>query len=136
VFDPGHIVKGGKKSTGSEKVSDTPEGIAYLDYETFLSVELRVGKIVDVKEHPHADKLYVVAIDDGNDENRTVCAGLKEYYSAEDMVGMNVVFVANLKPRKLRGVMSEGMMLAADDGEGQVKLVTIDGDISPGSLVR
>jgi methionine--tRNA ligase beta chain len=61
---------------------------------------------------------------------------LKEYYSAEDMVGMNVVFVANLKPRKLRGVMSEGMMLAADDGEGQVKLVTIDGDISPGSLVR
>jgi tRNA-binding EMAP/Myf-like protein len=52
------------------------------------------------------------------------------------MVGMNVVFVANLKPRKLRGVMSEGMMLAADDGEGQVKLVTIDGDINPGSLVR
>ena len=117
-------------------MSDTPEGIAYLDYETFLSVELRVGKIVDVKEHPNADKLYVVAIDDGNDENRTVCAGLKEYYSVEDMVGMNVVFVANLKPRKLRGVMSEGMMLAADDGEGRVKLVTIDGDISPGSLVR
>ena len=52
------------------------------------------------------------------------------------MSGKNVVFVANLKPRKLRGVMSEGMMLAADDDDGNVRLVTIDGDISPGSLVR
>ena len=52
------------------------------------------------------------------------------------MTGKSVVFVANLKPRKLRGVMSEGMMLAADDGEGGVKLVTIDGDISTGSQVR
>jgi len=134
--DPGHIVKGGKKSIGSDKMRDAPEGITYLDYETFMEVELRVGKIIDVEEHPDADKLYVVTIDDGSDEDRTVCAGLKEYYSAQDMVGMMVVFVANLKPRKLRGVMSDGMMLAADDGEGQVKLVTIDGEISPGSLVR
>jgi len=61
---------------------------------------------------------------------------LKEYYSAEDMVGKSVVFVANLKPRKLRGVMSEGMMLAADDGNGSVRLITLDGDITPGSQVR
>ena len=52
------------------------------------------------------------------------------------MIGKSVVFVANLKPRKLRGVMSEGMMLAADDGNGSVRLITLDGDITPGSQVR
>ena len=134
--DPGHVVKGGKKKQGSEKVSEVPEGITYLDYETFLEVDLRVGMIINVDEHPDADKLYIVSIDDGSNESRTVCAGLKDYYSAKDLVGMRVVFVANLKPRKLRGVMSEGMLLAADDGQGQVKLITIDGDISPGSQVR
>ena len=92
--------------------------------------------ITDVSDHENADKLFVVTIDDGSENGRTICAGLKEYYTAEEMVGKSVVFVANLKPRKLRGVMSEGMMLAADDGNGGVKLVTIDGDISPGSQVR
>ena len=107
-----------------------------MDYETFLEVDLRVGKITNVDEHPDADKLYIVGIDDGSNESRTLCAGLKDYYSAKDLVGMSVVFVANLKPRKLRGVMSDGMLLAADDGQGQVKLVTIDGEISSGSQVR
>lgn len=113
-----------------------PEGTTHLDFETFMEVELRVGKITEVTDHDNADKLFVVSIDDGSEEGRTICAGLKEYYTAEQMVGKSVVFVANLKPRKLRGVMSEGMMLAADDGNGGVKLVTIDGDISPGSEVR
>jgi methionyl-tRNA synthetase len=101
-----------------------------------MEVELRVGQIMAVDDHPNADKLFVVNIDDGSDEGRTVCAGLKDYYEAEEMVGKSIVFVANLKPRKLRGVMSEGMMLAADDGEGGVRLVSIDGDISVGSRVR
>ena len=101
-----------------------------------MEVELRVGKIIDVSNHENADKLYVVKIDDGSENGRTICAGLKEYYTSEEMNGKSVVFVANLKPRKLRGVMSEGMMLAADDGKGGVKLVTIDGDIEPGSQVR
>ena len=113
-----------------------PEGITYLNFETFMEVELRVGKIISVNDHDNADKLYVVKLDDGSEEGRTICAGLKEYYQADEMVGKLVVFVANLKPRKLRGVMSEGMMLAADDDNGSVKLLTIDGDISIGSLVR
>ena len=61
---------------------------------------------------------------------------MKDYYTVDEMVEKSVVFVANLKPRKLRGILSEGMMLAADDGNGGVKLVTIDGDIASGSLVR
>ena len=113
-----------------------PEGVTYLVFETFMQVELRVGKIISVEDHENADKLFVVKIDDGSEESRTICAGLKEYYSASEMTGKNVVFVANLKPRKLRGVMSEGMMLAADDDNGNVRLVTIDGDISSGCLVR
>jgi methionyl-tRNA synthetase len=80
--------------------------------------------------------LYVVHLDDGTEEPRTICAGLKAYYSPEEMTGKMVVFVENLAPRPLRGITSEGMMLAADDGEGNVKLITVDGDISTGSTVR
>ncbi len=113
-----------------------PEGITYLDFDTFLKVNLRVGKIKTVEDHPNADKLYVVKLDDGTDDGRTICAGLKEYYKPEEMEGKLVVFVENLKPRPLRGVTSEGMMLAADNGDGTVRLVTIDGSIEPGSQVR
>ena len=91
--------------------------------------------IRNVEEHPNADKLYVISLDDGG-AGRTICAGLKEYYSIEELTGKSVVFVANLKPRPLRGITSEGMMLAADDESGNVKLVTIDGEIKTGSLVR
>ena len=137
---PAHTVKGGKKnknkSTEETKMTEAPEGIAYLDFETFMKVDLRVGKIHTVEDHPNADRLFVVSIDDGTEQGRTICAGLKEYYSADEMIGKSVVFVANLKPRSLRGVNSEGMMLAADDGEGNVRLITIDGDISTGSQVR
>ena len=130
-----HAVKGGKKEKKNME-KETPEGIEYLDFDTFMKTELRVGKILSVEDHPNADKLYVVHLDDGSESGRTICAGIKAYYSAEDLVNKSVVFVANLKPRPLRGVVSEGMMLAADDGNDVVKLVTIDGEISTGSLVR
>ena len=134
--DTVHGVKGGKKKNkGGKKVKEV-EGIAYLDFESFMSVDLRTGTIDSVDDHPNADRLYVVKINDGTEEGRTICAGLKEYYKPDEMVGKAIVFVANLAPRSLRGVTSEGMMLAADDGEGNVKLITIDGDISQGSQVR
>ena len=137
--DPGHGVKGSgnKSKTKEEKqMEKAPEGTTFLDFDTFMSVELRTGTITTVEDHPNADKLYVVSIDDGTDGGRTVCAGLKPYYTIEEMTGKQVVFVANLEPRKLRGVMSEGMICAADDGEGAVKLITIDGEIGNGSRVR
>ncbi len=133
MFPATHAVKGGKK--GGKKMSKEVEGIKYLDFNDFMKVELKVGKIVKVEEHPNADKLYVISLDDGSD-GRTICAGIKEYYSIDELTGKSVVFVANLKPRPLRGVTSQGMMLAADDGNGVVKLVTIDGEISTGSQVR
>ena len=138
--DPGHGVKGTGKGKGkkkeAEKMKETPEGTTTLDFETFMQVDLRTGTITSVEDHPNADKLYVVTIDDGSESGRTVCAGLKEFYTPEEMTGKSVVFVANLAPRKLRGILSEGMICAADDGEGAVRLITIDGDIRPGSQVR
>ena len=137
--DPGHGVKGsGKKTKATEdnNMSKAPEGTTFLDFETFMTVELRTGLITSVEDHPNADKLYVVKIDDGSESGRTVCAGLKPYYTMEEMAGKQVVFVANLEPRKLRGVVSEGMICAADDGQGSVKLITVDGEISNGSRVR
>ncbi len=126
-------IKGVKKKKEEEKMT---EGVTYLDFETFTKTELKVGRITSVEEHANADKLYVVKIDDGTDEGRTICAGIKEYYSIEQLQDKLVVFVANLKPRKLRGIMSEGMMLAADDGNDRVCLITIDGDIAVGSNVK
>ena len=126
-------IKGVKKKKEEEKMT---EGVTYLDFETFTKTELKVGRITSVEDHDNADKLYVVKIDDGTDEGRTICAGIKEYYSIEQLQNKLVVFVANLKPRKLRGVMSEGMMLAADDGNERVCLITIDGDIAVGSNVK
>ena len=107
-----------------------------MDYSTFTQMELKTGRIESVEDHPDADNLYVLHIGDGSDEGRALCAGLKPFYSKSEMTGMTIVFVSNLKPRKLRGVLSEGMLLAADDDDGNVRLVTIHGDISPGSNVR
>ena len=130
-----HSVKGGKKK-GGKKMDKKIEGIKWLNFEDFMKVELRACIITKVEDHPDADKLYVVKVDDGSESGRTICAGLKPYYSKESMEGKSVVVVCNLEPRKLRGVMSEGMLLAADDENGNVKLITIDGEINSGSRIR
>ena len=138
-LDLENIVKSETSLSNSiDKLDDSVNngGSDYINFEDFLKVEMKTGKIVLVEDHPNADKLYVITIEDAPDSTRKVCAGLKEYYTIEDLEGLNVAFVANLEPRKLRGITSEGMLLAADDGNGNVKLLTIDGDIIPGSKIR
>jgi len=129
-----------EESLSDSKDNDSPtpreKGGDYIDFDDFMKVEMRTGRIVSVEDHPNADKLFVITIDEGSDSTRTVCAGLKGHYEASELEGLNVVFVANLEPRKLRGVMSEGMILAADDGDGGVKVLTTEGDIHSGSRVR
>ena len=112
------------------------DGDDYIEFEDFLKVQMRTGKITSVEDHPNADKLLVIKIEDGPGTSRTVCAGLKGIYQESELLGLNVVYVANLAPRELRGVLSEGMILAADDGDGNVRLLTPDGEITPGSTVR
>ena len=130
-----------EKSLADSKDNESPPdeddtGDGLIDFEDFVKVEMRTGKIVSVEDHPNADKLFVVEIQDGPESTRTVCAGLKGHYTASQLEGLDVVFVANLRPRKLRGVLSEGMLLAADDEDGNVRVLTPQSDMPPGSLVR
>lgn len=78
----------------------------YVSFDEFAKLDLRVGKIIEVNDHPNADRLYVVKVDLG-DEVRQLVAGLKKYYKPEELLGHYVVIIANLEPKKLRGVESQ-----------------------------
>jgi len=105
-----------------------------ISVEDFAKVELRVAQVVAAEKHPNADKLLVLRLSLGNEE-RTVVSGIAKWYRPEDLVGKKVVLVANLKPARLRGVESQGMILAAQEGEDLV-LVTVDGEIPAGAVVK
>jgi len=97
-----------------------------LEEKKIFPLNLKVAKIIDVKDHPDAEKLYVLQIDLGT-EKRQLVAGLKQHYSHEQLLGKHIVAVSNLKHAKLRGVESQGMLLAGDDGT-QVGVVTVDAE--------
>lgn len=118
-----------KKAKSSEK----PEDLAMIGIEDFAKVELRAAKIKACEPVKKAKKLLKLTLDDGESE-RTVASGIAQYYKPEELVGRNIILVANLKPAKLCGVESCGMILAADDGEN-VKVIFVD-DITPGSKIR
>ena len=101
--------------------------------DPFSSLDIRVAEVVEVRDHPNADKLYVLKVDVGEKGERTIVAGLKKFYSKEEIEGKKILVVANLKPAKLRGIESQGMLLAADDGKN-VSLLLADGE--PGDIVR
>ena len=102
-------------------------------FDDFEKIELRVGKIKSVENHPNADKLYVIKVDIGGEERQTV-AGLRGHYTPEQLLDKFVVVVTNLDPAVLRGVESKGMLLAAQDGS-RVVLLQPDGEVSPGAKV-
>jgi len=106
-----------------------------ITIDDFAKVKLKVGKVIKCEKVEKSDKLLKSQIKIGN-EVRQIVSGIALHYSPEEMVGKSVVVVTNLKPVKLRGVLSEGMILAASDNEGNLKAVTIDGDIEDGSEVR
>jgi methionyl-tRNA synthetase len=85
-----------------------------ISFEEFSKVDLRVGRILKVDEHPNADKLFVLKVDLGLEE-RTIVAGLRGIYNREELIGKQGIFVVNLEPRELRGVESNGMILAVGD---------------------
>ena len=97
-------------------------------------VQLKVAEVLACENHPKADRLYVLKLKLGEEE-RQVVSGIKEYYSPEDLVGKKVVVVTNLKPVKLRGVESKGMILAAEDSEGNLSLVSTLEDIASGATI-
>jgi methionyl-tRNA synthetase len=95
-------------------------------------LDLVVGRITSVEVHPDADKLWVMAVDMGDSGLRTLVAGLRGHYSEDELAGSDIVVVANLQPAKLRGVRSEGMLLAAEDEDGTVSLLRPAGPAKPG----
>ena len=107
-----------------------------ITYDDFAKLELKVATIVEAKLHPNADKLLVLQIDLGG-EKRQICAGIKAYYAPENLVGKQVIVVANLEPRPLRGEISQGMLLAATDpASGRVVIITPSEQVAPGSGVK
>jgi methionyl-tRNA synthetase len=112
---------------------ELPEGI--ITIEDFAKVKLQVGLILECEKVKKSDKLLKSQIKVGERVHQVV-SGIAKWYSPEDMVGKRVVVVSNLKPVKLKGVLSEGMLLAAANDAGELNLVTVDGSISDGSEVR
>lgn len=108
---------------------------AVITYDDFAKLDLRVATVLECKAHPNADKLWVLQIDLGG-EKRQICAGLRQHVTAEQMVGQQIVVVANLAPRPLRGEISHGMLLAASDATGKVILVGPKAEIAPGANVK
>ena len=106
-----------------------------INFDEFMKVDLRIAKIIDAENVEEADKLIKITADLGNDK-RTIFAGIKGFYEAEDLVGRNIIVAANLEPRKMRFGVSEGMLLAAGDDQNGVFLVAPDAGALPGMRVR
>lgn len=104
-----------------------------INIEDFRKVEMIVVRILEVSDHPNADKLYVIKVDTGT-EKKQVVAGIKQFYAKEELVGKEAVLVYNLEPVMLRGVESQGMILAVKDDAG-LSLITPHKEVKLGSRV-
>lgn len=126
-------------------VSAKPEPKPQITFEEFARVDLRVAKVLSCEPHPSADRLWKLQLDDGSGSPRQICAGIRQNYTPEQLVGQRIVIVANLQPRQIRGETSNGMLLAAssapkgapgaDAGERAVVILTTLSDIAPGAIV-
>ena len=113
------------------KAKPIRENIAFEDFE---KLDIRVGTVLECTKVPKADKLLCFKIADGL-ENRTIVSGIAKYYKPEDLVGKQVCFIANLPPRKLKGIESQGMILSAMDYDGSLSVATVERPVKPGSEV-
>jgi len=107
---------------------------ADVDIEQFSKMDLRVGTVLECEKVPKADKLLRFLIDDGL-EKRQILSGIAKYYKPEELLGKQVVFIANLPARKLRGLDSQGMILSAVNNDGSLSVITVDRPVKPGSEV-
>jgi len=105
-----------------------------VPFDTFAACDLRVGTVIECEKVPKADKLLRFLIDDGL-EKRTIVSGIAKYYKPEDLVGKQVCFIANLAPRKLKGIISEGMILSAENADGSIVLLSPSAPVAPGAKI-
>lgn len=121
-----------------------PEAKPTITFDEFAKVDLRVAKIVKAENHPAADRLFKLQLDDGSGTPRQICAGIRGHYTAEELVGQSIIIVANLAPRVIRGEESRGMLLAASNvpkdpaapqTDRKVVILMPKSDIAPGAIV-
>lgn len=129
-----------KTAQNNEKKVDKKEmenvvTVSEIGIEDFAKVQLKIGKVISCEKVEKADKLLCSKIDLGEEQPRTIVSGIAKWYTPEQMVGKSVVVVSNLKPAKLRGIMSEGMLLCASDEDGNLSLIAPISDIKVGSEV-
>ena len=107
-----------------------------INYDDFAKLDLRVATVMECKAHPNADKLLVLQVELAGGERRQICAGLRAHYTPEQFVGKQIIIVANLAPRTMRGEVSQGMLLAASDPiTSKVVLVGLAETVASGSKV-
>ena len=107
-----------------------------ITFEDFTKLDIRVGTVLECTKVPKADKLLQFRLDDGLG-GRTILSGIAQHYTPEELLGKQVCFIANLPPRKLRGIESQGMILSAEDlATGQLRVISPSGPITPGSEVK
>ncbi len=123
-----------------------PEPKPQITFDEFAKVDLRIAKVLSCDPHPNADKLWKLQLDDGSGTPRQICAGIREHYAPEQLVGRSIVIVANLAPRVIRGEESRGMLLAASDVpkdaaatdpnlKRNVVILATEREIAPGAIV-
>jgi methionyl-tRNA synthetase len=100
----------------------------------FKKIEIKIGRITKAENHPNADNLLVFAVDVGN-EQKQIVAGIKKFYTPEQVFGKLIVVITNLEPVVLRGVESQGMLLSASDSN-TLAILTVDHPVNPGSIVK
>jgi methionyl-tRNA synthetase len=131
-------VREGVESSGQHATeADAIPGVAHIDITDFAKIDLRVGEVKTAERIPKADKLLLITVDIGEEKPRQILAGIAQYYEPERLVGRKIVVVANLKPRKLRGYESQGMLLAASVGdEGKPVIATFAEDVPNGARLK
>ena len=128
--------KQAKKENEKKEEKENVTDISEITIDDFAKIQLKVGKVVECQKVEKADKLLCSKIDLGEGAPRTIVSGIAKYYTPEEMVGKQVIVVTNLKPVKLRGIESQGMVLCASDENGNLALVTPEKEIGAGSEVR
>ena len=129
-----------KKQKTEEKQAPKEEGPKTITYDQFMEIELRIAKVLSCEPVQGADKLLLFKLDDGTEKERTIVSGIRKWYGdGASLVGKTVIIVANLKPAKIRGIVSEGMILsAADDNDETLSVSTIlsEAGLPAGARVR
>ena len=129
-----------KKLEDTKKANEAANYVAApikenVDFDTFEKLDIRVGHIKDCQKVKKSKKLLQFTIDDGSGVDRTILSGIAAYYEPEQLIGKNVLFVANFAPRKMMGIESQGMILSAVNFDGTLNVTTVNGNVKPGSQV-